>query len=58
MSDGRNGRPPSKAKDGTPTKLTVRVDAETKNRMVDMAASYGLTLGEYLEVLVNRDAKI
>ena len=56
MADGRQGRPPARAKDDLPTTVTVRVSAATKNLMADMAASYGLTMGEYLEVLVNRDA--
>ena len=57
MADGRQGRPVQKAKDpDASTKLTVRVDGRTKNLIADMAASYGLTIGEYLETLVNRDA--
>lgn len=56
MADGRQGRPVSRAGDGEQTKVTIRVDGATKNLMADMAASYGLTIGEYLEVLVNRDA--
>lgn len=56
MAEGRQGRPPSRADDGKPTKVTIRVDGSTKNLMAEMAASYGLTIGEYLEVLVNRDA--
>jgi len=57
MADGRQGRPVKKSKDlDAGTKLTVRVDGRTKNLIADMAASYGLTIGEYLETLVNRDA--
>lgn len=56
MADGRQGRPPARADEGEPAKITIRVDGATKNLMADMAASYGLTIGEYLEVLVNRDA--
>lgn len=56
MADGRQGRPASRAEEGRPAKVTIRVDGATKNLMAEMAASYGLTIGEYLEVLVNRDA--
>jgi predicted HicB family RNase H-like nuclease len=56
MADGRQGRPPARATEGEQTKVTVRVSGETKNLLAEMAASYGLTIGEYLEVLVNRDA--
>lgn len=56
MADGRQGRPVSRAEEDQQTKVTVRMHGATKNLMADMAASYGLTIGEYLEVLVNRDA--
>jgi hypothetical protein len=56
MADGRQGRPPARATGDGPTKVTVRVSGEAKNLLVEMAASYGLTIGEYLETLVRRDA--
>jgi hypothetical protein len=57
MADGRQGRPVKRARDtDASTKLTIRMDGRTKNLIADMAASYGLTIGEYLETLVNRDA--
>ncbi len=56
MADGRQGRPPKTATDDRPAKVTVRVAGDAKNLMVEMAASYGLTIGEYLETLVRRDA--
>jgi antitoxin component of RelBE/YafQ-DinJ toxin-antitoxin module len=57
MADGRQGRPVKRARDtDAGTKLTIRMDGRTKNLIADMAASYGLTIGEYLETLVNRDA--
>lgn len=57
MADGRQGRPVKRARDDDAgSKLTVRLSGRTKNLLADMAASYGLTIGEYLETLVNRDA--
>lgn len=52
----RTGRPPKRAEDGTDTMLTVRVPATTKNLMIDMADGYGISLTEYLTLLVTRDA--
>jgi hypothetical protein len=57
MADGRQGRPVKRARaDTDEAKLTVRMTGRTKNLLADMATSYGLTIGEYLETLVNRDA--
>lgn len=50
------GRPPKKAEPGTMTTLTVRIPAGTKNKMVDQALAYDITLTEYIIALVERDA--
>jgi len=56
MAAGRQGRPPVTAPDGTTAKVTARVPARTKNLLAEMADLYGLTISEYLQVLVDRDA--
>jgi len=56
MANGRQGRPPVIAIDGTTAKITVRVPARTKNLAAEMADLYGLTMSEYLQSLVDRDA--
>ena len=56
MAGGRQGRPPSPAPEGTVAKVTARVPARTKNLMAEMADLYGLTISEYLQALVDRDA--
>ena len=56
MVAGRQGRPPSHAPEGTTAKVTARVPARTKNLLAEMADLYGLTISEYLQVLVDRDA--
>lgn len=57
MADGRQGRPVRRVPDDDGrTRVTVRMTGRAKNLLADMAASYGLTIGEYLETLVNRDA--
>lgn len=56
MANGRQGRPPTRATEGTPTMLTVRMQGETKNLIAEMAERYGLSIGEYLQSLVERDA--
>lgn len=56
MANGRQGRPPTRADNNTPTMLTIRLQGSTKNLIADMADSYGLTIAEYLQTLVERDA--
>lgn len=52
----RTGRPPSKAPTGTHTTITIRIPAETKNLLIDLADGYDLTLADYITLLVRRDA--
>lgn len=47
------GRPPQHA--AGDTTITLRVSADTKNRIVDMADAYDMTITEYLLTLVERD---
>ena len=56
MAAGRQGRPPSRAPEGTTAKVTARVPARTKNLLAEMADLYGLTISEYIQALVDRDA--
>jgi hypothetical protein len=51
----RTGRPPKRAEPDVSTLLTIRVTGETKNLLIDQADAFGLTLAEYLTVLVHRD---
>ena len=50
------GRPPKRALDCTATTLTVRIPASIKNKMIDRAEEYDLTVTEYLISLVEKDA--
>ena len=47
------GRPPQHA--AGDTTITLRVSADIKNRIVDMADAYDMTITEYLLTLVERD---
>lgn len=51
----RHGRPPHRAQPNTKTTLTIKIDAELKNLMVDQADAFDLSIGEYLGLLVVRD---
>ena len=51
----RHGRPPVRAQANTKTTLTIKIDANMKNLMVDQADAFDLSLSEYLCVLVVRD---
>jgi hypothetical protein len=47
------GRPPQHA--AGDTTITMRVSADVKNRIVDMADGYDMTITEYLLTLVDKD---
>ena len=47
------GRPPQHA--AGDTTITMRVSADVKNRIVDMADGYDMTITEYLLTLVDTD---
>jgi len=47
------GRPPQHA--AGDTTITMRVSADVKNRIVDMADGYDMTITEYLLTLVEKD---
>jgi len=51
----RHGRPPHRAQPNTKTTLTIKIDADIKNLMVDQADAFDLSIGEYLGMLVVRD---
>ena len=51
----RHGRPPVRAQANTKTTLTIKIDANMKNLMVDQADAVDLSLSEYLSMLVVRD---
>lgn len=50
----RNGRPPKLA--DKPTTLTLKIPAELKNKIVELADGYDMTITEYITTLVNKDA--
>ena len=50
----RHGRPPQHATG--PTTLTLKIPATTKNRLIEQAHAYDMTLTEYLTTLIDRDA--
>ena len=47
------GRPPQHA--AGDTTITMRVSADVKNRIVDIADGYDMTITEYLLTLVHKD---
>ena len=51
----RHGRPPHRAQPNTKTTLTIKIDSDIKNLMVDQADAFDLSIGEYLGMLVVRD---
>lgn len=51
----RVGRPPKRARSGEVVSLTLRLDGVVKNLLVDQADAYGMSLTEYLVMLVRRD---
>ena len=53
----RNGRPPKRAVDDKPSLVSVRLAAETKNLIIDMADGYGISIADYITLLVRRDAQ-
>lgn len=50
----RNGRPPKQA--DKPTTLTIKIPAELKNQIIELADGYDMTITEYITTLVQRDA--
>ena len=56
MADGRSGRSPVPARAGERCVLTLRMEGSVKNKAAEMAAGYGMTVAEYVESLVMRDA--
>lgn len=52
----RHGRPPHRAQPNTKTTLTIKIDSDIKNLMVDQADAFDLSIGEYLGMLVVRDS--
>ena len=51
----RHGRPPHRAQPNTKTTLTIKIDSDIPNLMVDQADAFDLSIGEYLGMLVVRD---
>lgn len=53
----RIGRPPKTPSPGAlHSTLTIRLAAEDKALLVSMAEGYGMTMTEYISLLVKRDA--
>lgn len=49
----RNGRPPKTATKRTT--LTLKIPAELKNLIIELADGYDMTITEYISTLVYRD---
>lgn len=56
MANGKPGRPPKSPTTKTTT-LTIKIPAQTKNMIIELADGYDMTITEYLTTLVNRDAE-
>lgn len=53
----RTGRPPVAPKAGAKyTTITVRIPADAKRHLMEVAAGYDMTITEYLLTLIYRDA--
>jgi hypothetical protein len=52
----RMGRPTKKA-EGLHSTITIKIAAETKNLITELADGYDMTVTEYLLTLVTRDAQ-
>jgi hypothetical protein len=53
----RTGRPPKRGGDTTHANLTIRLETETKNLLIDMADGYDMSIAEYITTLVRKDAE-
>jgi uncharacterized protein (DUF1778 family) len=51
----RNGRPPQPAT--KPTTLTLKLQPELKNLIIQLADGYDMTITEYITTLIQRDAE-
>jgi hypothetical protein len=49
------GRPP-KTPTGTTSTLTLKIPTKNKQQIIDNAQNYGMTITEYLLMLVERDS--
>lgn len=56
MTNRKPGRPPKKPTTKTTT-LTIKIPAQTKNLIIELADGYDMSLTEYLTTLINRDAQ-
>lgn len=52
----RMGRPTKKA-EGLYSTITIKIPAQTKNEITELADGYDMTVTEYLLTLVRRDAQ-
>lgn len=51
----RNGRPPKVATKERTT-LTIKIPAQLKNQIIELADGYDMTITEYITTLIKRDA--
>jgi hypothetical protein len=56
MANGKPGRPPKNPTTKTTT-LTIKIPAQTKNLIIELADGYDMTITEYLTTLIHRDAQ-
>ena len=50
------GRPPDTPTPGGQASITMKVASEFKQMVLDQSQAYGLTITEYIQTLVSRDA--
>lgn len=53
---GKPGRPPRRPNGNQPSTLTIRLEANIKNLLIDQAEATDLTVTEYLTSLILRDS--
>lgn len=51
----RVGRPPKKSEPGGFTTLTIRINSEVKNALVDVAEGYDLSMTELIVMWLERE---
>jgi antitoxin component of RelBE/YafQ-DinJ toxin-antitoxin module len=50
------GRPPVIPTPGGQSSITMKIPSEFKQQVLDQSQAYGMTITEYIQTLVDRDA--
>jgi len=50
------GRPPVTPTPGGQSSITMKIPSEFKQQVLDQSQAYGMTITEYIQTLVDRDA--